>query len=174
MLTESGDPSKDVAVASVFFLVDGKLVLLQPSTDDDGNLKYDMRVIAHDVEFSLLSRDCPELSGVTAKRSTENGDGMFGEDHNSQSLSESLWLFDGSDVKAWTDVQSLLDTASTDYARDVTPSIAMPVDYYPLAILLQKGIVFGVEAELAAGRDANFSAFRTASRVSISAEKRIH
>lgn len=147
--------------------MDGKLVLLQPSTDEEGNLKYDMRVIAHDVEFSFLARDCPELATTALGRSAtaESGDGYLGEDHTSQSLSDSLWLFDGADVKAWTDVQSLLDTASTEYARDVSPSIAMPVDYYPLSLLLHKGIVFGVEAELTRGREANFSAFRTTSRV---------
>nr|POE58692.1 guanine nucleotide exchange factor subunit ric1 [Quercus suber] len=43
---EHGDPSQDVATASVLFLVDGKLVLLQPSTNEHGELKYDLRVIA--------------------------------------------------------------------------------------------------------------------------------
>ncbi|TQN69387.1 Guanine nucleotide exchange factor subunit ric1, partial [Colletotrichum shisoi] len=46
-----GDPSQDVAVASVLFLVDAKLVLLQPSFNSEGNLKYDMKVIAQNVEF---------------------------------------------------------------------------------------------------------------------------
>ena len=166
---ESGDPSKDVAVASVFFLVDGKLVLLQPSTDDEGNLRYDMRVVAHEVEFSFLARDCPEPRSTvtTGTAVVENGDDFINGGHTSQSLSDSLWLFDGADIKAWTDIQALLDTAATEYVRDVSPSITMTVDYYPLSVLLQKGIVFGIEAELSLGRDANFSIFRTVSRVCI-------
>ena len=164
---ETGDPSKDVAIASVFFVVDGKLVLLQPSNDDEGNLRYDMRVIAHDVEYALLARDCSKLVSATSNfpNSSENADLSWAEDHSSQNLSDSLWLFDGSDVKAWTDVQTLLETASTEFARDVTPSIAMSIDFYPLSILVQKGLVFGIEPELTQGRDANFSAFRISPRV---------
>lgn len=152
----------------MFFLVDGKLVLLQPSNDDDGNLRYDMRVIAHDVEYSFLARDCPELFTSTSDSVTafDSGNGFYSDDHSSQSLTESLWLFDGCDVKAWTDVQMLLETASTEHVRDVSPSMAMSVDFYPLSILLQKGIVFGIEPELAQGHEANFSAFRLATRVS--------
>ena len=115
-----------------------------------------MRIIAHDVEYYFLARDCPEV----------NDESFVGEGRSTQSLSDSLWLFDGSDIKAWTDVQLLLDSGSTEYARDVSPSIKMPIDYYPLAMLLHRGIIFGVEAELAQGRDADFSAFRSATRVS--------
>ena len=173
---EHGDPSKDVAIASIFFLVDGKLVLLQPSTDDDGNLRYDMRVIAHDVEYSFLARDCPEL--VTATNSapaglSTNGTGI-GSESSTHDLADSLWLFDGCDVKGWTDVQTLLETASTEYARDVSPSIAMAIDFYPLSLLLQKGIVFGIEPELVQSREANFSSFRLSSRVSSTSHKSMH
>ncbi|KAG8533227.1 uncharacterized protein KY384_002010 [Bacidia gigantensis] len=52
-----GDPSQDVACASVVFLVDAKLVLLQSSTNDAGEMKYDMRVIANNVEYFDLMRD---------------------------------------------------------------------------------------------------------------------
>ncbi|XDG10537.1 hypothetical protein ABKA04_010152 [Annulohypoxylon sp. FPYF3050] len=95
-----GDPSQDVAFASVLFLVDGKLVLLQPSVNNEGQLKYDMRVISHNVEF---------------------------------------------------------------YARptgELPPTVSMPIDFYPLSILLGKGIVLGVEPELVQRRDVSFSFFR--------------
>ena len=54
-----GDPSQDVAVASVLFLVDGKLVLLRPSVNGEGQLKYDMRVVAQNVEYYASMRDQP-------------------------------------------------------------------------------------------------------------------
>ncbi|KAL9081805.1 MAG: hypothetical protein Q9159_007012 [Coniocarpon cinnabarinum] len=162
----NGDPSKDVAVASVFVLVDGKLVLLQPSTDDEGNLRYDMRVIAHDVEYSFLARDClePTIANLSALQNSSTAGGGVGEEQPNSTLSDSLWLFDGYDVKGWTDVQNLLETATTEYIQDVSPSVTMSVDFYPISLLLQKGIIFGIEAELMQGHEANFSSIRLASR----------
>jgi hypothetical protein len=52
-----GDPAQDVVLAAVIFLVDGKLVLLQPCPTEDGAPRYDMRVLASQVEFFALMRD---------------------------------------------------------------------------------------------------------------------
>ena len=162
---ENGDPSQDVAVASVLFLVDGKLVLLQPSTNDDGELKYDMRVVAQNVEFYYLARDS---SGCVPSLHSD-GTGPEAEEH---ALRDSLWVFDGQNMRAWIDVQTLLEFAPAEYARELPVSTSTAVDFYPLSILMNKGILFGVESELSLGRDANFTLFRTVARVRLPHLKR--
>jgi len=160
---ESGEPSQDVAVASVFFLVDGKLVLLQPSETDDGQLKYDMRVVAQHVEYYMLARDSPE--SYNAKRSFDNladEPDSVQTDHN---LGDSLWVFDGRSVKMWPDVSQLLASAAQDATQELQAPITIPLDFYPLSVMLEKGILFGVEAELLQRRDSSFASFRVVARV---------
>lgn len=98
-----GDPSQDVAVATVVFLVDGKLVLLQPSTTEGGDAKYDMRVLQQNVEYYALMRDCPAQQQVLQNPS-DNGiltpsDGSFPIGGRMNELADSLWLFDGAQIR---------------------------------------------------------------------------
>ncbi|ETS87709.1 hypothetical protein PFICI_01537 [Pestalotiopsis fici W106-1] len=148
-----GDPSQDVAVASVLFLVDGKLVLLQPSRNSDGHLKYDMRVISQNVEFYISMRD---QSSVYMLNSSSGHGSPETED---TSMRNSLWLFEGHDLKAWPDIQDVLH-AATDSTKELPPTVVTPLDFYPLSILLSKAIVLGVEPDLVQRRDINFSFFR--------------
>ena len=166
---QDGDPSKDVAVASVFFLVDGKLVLLQPSTTDGGELKYDMRVLAPSVEYYVLMRDQSlfEPHWDDARPEAMANGATVGEAQHS-SLQDSLWLFDGNDLRVWTDVQDIIRLATAGQTRELPTSVSIPVDFYPLSVLLNKGIVLGVEADLVQRRDVNFAFFRLALRVSVS------
>ncbi|KAI9847884.1 MAG: hypothetical protein M1838_000692, partial [Thelocarpon superellum] len=160
----NGDPSQDVAVASVFFLVDGKLVLLQPSTTDQGELRYDMRVLAQKVEYYVAMReqslfhppadDAPH--GAVAAAGAGDGPGP--------ALSDSLWLFDGTGMRVWTDVQDITRPAPGGVTRELPPSIVIPLDFYPLSTLLDKGVILGVEAELMQRRDITFAFFRLALR----------
>ncbi|KAI9829133.1 MAG: hypothetical protein M1832_000156 [Thelocarpon impressellum] len=164
---QDGDPSRDVAVASVLFLVDGKLVLLQPSVTEGGELKYDMRVVAQSVEYYVLMRDQAAFvdgSGPEASM-LENGEGDEVKDGTShRGLQDSLWIFDGSDMRVWMDVQDVIRSASAELARDIPPSIQVALDFYPLSALLDKGIVLGVDSELVQRRDVNFAHFRLAIR----------
>lgn len=155
-------------MASLLLLVDGKLVLLQPTTSDAGELKYDMRVIAHNVEFYFLARDAPSVSRRTlTDGNTETGEAEeHPSDDHDDSLQDSLWLFDGRDIRTWIDVQSLLESAPAEYGREIPSSIATPVDFYPLSVLVHRGIAFGVEAESIRGRENSFTLFRTIARVS--------
>lgn len=153
-----GDPSQDVAVASVIFLVDGKLVLLRPSVNEEGQLKYDMRVIAQNVEYHVSTRDQPLLN--VSRRPSEMA--ITGPP---PALRDSLWVFDGMDLKAWPHMADLLEAASGDSNRDLPSPVSVPVDFYPLSILLEKGIVLGVESDLVQRRDVNFSFFHFAIRV---------
>lgn len=149
-----GDPSQDVAVASVLFLVDGKLVLLRPSVNEEGQLKYDMRVVAQNVEYYTSMRDQPFTRHVAGK----------GEDDG---LRNSLWIFDGGELKVWTDMEAMLKAVSGEnHARELPRTVSIPVDFYPLSTLLGKATVLGVEADLVQRRDINFSFFRFSIRVS--------
>lgn len=158
-----GDPSQDVAVASVLFLVDGKLVLLQPSVNEEGQLKYDMRVISQNVEYYTSMRDQPFVaSSLTQRREGKSSGGVESED---ESLQNSLWIFDGSDLKVWTDMETVLKSIGVEHARELPEMVSIPVDFYPLSTLLGKATVLGVETDLVQRRDINFSFFRFSIRV---------
>ena len=165
---EDGDPSQDVVAASVVFLVDGKLVLLQPTTTDSGDPKYDMRVIAHNVEYYVLMRD--QLSNtlsqgeIPSMASPLSSELHFGQ--ADQGLTDSLWIFNGIDMHVWLDVQDVLSSAALESAKGLSSSIKVSVDFYPLSILISKGILLGIESELVQRRDVNFALFRLALRVS--------
>ncbi|KAJ5289534.1 uncharacterized protein N7443_009787 [Penicillium atrosanguineum] len=158
----NGDPSQDVKVASVLLLVDGNLVLLQPIVSDAGDLKYDMRVISQDVEYYILMRDqgsfnfSPSVDeSLPASPSAEM---TLGSSHSSLSLRDSLWTFRGKDLLAWNDVQDVLQQET------VPAPLNIPIDFYPLSVLLNKGIVLGVESEMTQRRDVTFTSLKFAIR----------
>ena len=167
------DPTQDVALATVVFLVDGKLVLLQPSTKESGDLKYDMRIIASNVEYYALIRDQHHFRPSASETMTTmqglppalSGDGAYPND-----LQDSLWYFDGVDMRVWTDVQDVLASTSTseDISRELPTPIQISVDFYPLSVLLSKGLLFGVETEMVQRRDVSFTFSKFVARVSTS------
>ena len=163
-----GDPSRDVAFASVLFLVDGKLVLLQPSLNGEGQLKYDMRVISHNVEYYTSMRD---QNSVNMLSQSSN---HFSIEAEEGSLRNSLWVFEGNELRLWPDVQDVLNAAAGDAMKELPPTVSVPLDFYPLSILLGKGIVLGVEPDLVQRRDVSFSYFRFSIRVSRMAHSRSH
>ncbi|OAK98731.1 RIC1-domain-containing protein [Phaeosphaeriaceae sp. SRC1lsM3a] len=163
---DHGDPSQDVAVATILFLVDGKLVLLQPTTTEGGELKYEMRIIAQNVETYALMRDHPafavDMHANPLPDSPSVGlalDGVQGHD-----LRDSLWYFDGTDMRVWIDMQDVLASASAELGRDLPTSVQIPVDFYPLSALINKAIIFGIEPELIQRRDTSFAFLRFATR----------
>ena len=156
---QDGDPSQDVAHASVLFLVDGKLVLLRPSLSEEGNLKYDMRVIAPSVEFYASMRDQPFQSPPSQARN------LLLPGQETESLKNSLWFFDGSELKAWTDMEPVLRTMPSESARELPSPVSVALDFYPLSVLLGKATVLGVEPDLVQRRDISFSFFRFSIRV---------
>lgn len=158
-----------MSVATILFLVDGKLVLLQPTTTGGGELKYEMRVIAHNVETYALMRDHPafalESHEDSLPPSPSVGLAMNGVHGHSHDLRDSLWYFDGQDMKVWMDMQDVLASASPELGRDLPTPVQIPVDFYPLSALLNKAIVFGVESELVQRRDTSFAYLRFGTRV---------
>lgn len=166
---QDGDPSQDVALATLIFLVDGKLVTLQPSTNENGELKYDMRIVAQNVEYYALMRDqpyfrLPEFSEFTTSEPPTPEGAPTIEDFTQNDLRDSLWFFDGQDMNVWTDVSDILTSASPEFTRELPPAIKVPTDFYPLSILLNKGVLFGVEPDLVQRRDTTFSFLRFTTR----------
>lgn len=142
-------------------------MLLQPTTTEGGELKYEMRIIAQNVETYALMRDHPafalNLHVESLPPSPSIGlamNGIHGHD-----LRDSLWFFDGQDMRVWIDMQDVLASASADLGRDLPVPIRIPVDFYPLSALLNKAIIFGVESELIQRRDTNFAFLRFGTRV---------
>ncbi len=160
-------------MASVIFLIDGKLVLLQPSATENGEHKYDMRVVANNIEYYMLARDNPPSSRILKVGSPnhDSSDDNVGEGADDHGLQDSLWLFDGHDMQVWPDVHELLNTSPAVFGREHPASISITVDFYPLSALLPKGVLFGVEADLAQKHNASFASFRIIARVSFCVEK---
>jgi RAB6A-GEF complex partner protein 1 len=161
----NGDPSQDVALAAVLFLVDDKLVLLQPARADDGGLRYDMRVVSHQIEFYILMRDqlffnFASMGDESVPHTPSSGQGLNSTAHH-HSLRDSLWTFGGSDLRLWSDVRDVLRMAVEGSLTDAVSHPSIPIDFYPLSILLNKGIVLGIESDLIQRRDLPFAQFRT-------------
>ncbi|WEW61587.1 WD40 repeat protein [Emydomyces testavorans] len=163
----NGDPSQDVAVASVLFLVDGKLVLLQPCVSQPEELKYDMRIVAHDVEYYILMRDQLSFNftppGDESLPPSPSAVSALNNVQSDISLRDSLWVFGGKDLLVWADVQEVIRPKRP--SNEILKPLAIPVDFYPLSILLNKGIILGIEPEITQRRDVTFTLHRFAIRV---------
>lgn len=151
-----------MACASVLFLVDAKLVLLQSSTQCDEGLKYDMRMVANNVEYFDLMRDRQLLSGSPSRSlpPSPSAENTLDLSHADRGLQDSLWYFDGADMHCWTDVDDLVQAASTDNSRELPLAINIQTDFYPTSIVLSKGILIGLDADLAQRRDSKFAFLR--------------
>lgn len=138
---------------------------MQPSVSESGELKYDMRIVAQDVEYYILMRD--QLSFNFAPPFEESlppspsVDVTLNAHQNNQSLRDSLWMFCGKDLVTWSDVQDIL------HREEVPKPLPVPVDFYPLSVLLSKGIVLGIESEMTQRRDVTFTVSKFAIRVCI-------
>ena len=168
----NGDPSRDVEFASVLFLVDDKLVVLQPSRTPDDELRYDLRVIAQHVEYYILMRDQIFFNFSNVEESTpptpSPGSMLSGQRSQAHSLlRDSLWIFSGNDLRLWPDVRDVLYHAAEGDLATKAPLLSVPVDFYPLSILLNKGVVLGIEGELLQRRNVSFAQWRTGIRTQL-------
>lgn len=178
-----GDPIDDLTVATIIFLIDGKLVLLRPrkisggkvfdpsqnpledfddprhdrddgygGDDDEDEVAYDMQILADKIEYYWT-----HLQGIGT-------------------LENSLWGYDGTGIKLWLDALRIppsgpdeqLDSDDEDEEQEQLPeyktiesSVSMSLDFYPLCVLLEKGIVLGVESEVSLRRSLDFALWRT-------------
>ena len=164
---EFGDPIDDLTVAAIIFLIDGKLVLLRPRrlTDDEEEVSYDMQILADQVEFYWT-----HLQGIGA-------------------LENSLWGYNGSSIKVWLNALTLDDerrraiagstTSDSDEAeqeddihKTIDESVTLSMDFYPLCVLMEKGIIIGVDPETSLRKSLDFVTFRSSTNVSETNEPR--
>ncbi|CAG8511585.1 12925_t:CDS:10 [Acaulospora morrowiae] len=126
--------------ASIIFLIDGKLVLLHPKRSDEGEVQYDLHVLADKIEFYWMS-----TRGIG-------------------SLKNSLWACDGQGVKIWMNIWSNEETAK-DWQDDVLLSatkecLRITLEFYPLSVLLDKGIIVGVQQQTSVWQSLEFPVLR--------------
>ncbi|KAL6299040.1 RIC1-domain-containing protein [Sparassis latifolia] len=137
-----GDPVDDLAVATVLMIVGGKLVLLRPRRSGDQEVKYDMRILADRIEFCWI-----HLRGIGT-------------------LENSLWGFDGEGIRLWLNALNIESSApqadKTNVSETVKESVNIPLDFYPLSVLMDKGIIIGVEQEISIRSSMAFTMFRHA------------
>lgn len=144
-----GDPMDDLMVATIIFLIDGKLVLLRPrrsNAEDEEEVSYDMQILGDQIEYYWT-----HLQGIGT-------------------LENSLWGYDGRGIKLWLDALTIeqADVISEEDDEDDKPeyktiaeSLSIPLDFYPLCVLIEKGIVIGVDPEVSLRRSLDFAIFRS-------------
>ncbi|EIM83316.1 RIC1-domain-containing protein [Stereum hirsutum FP-91666 SS1] len=136
-----GDPMDDLSVATVLMMVGGQLVLLRPRKSATQEVRYDMQILADRIEFCWI-----HLRGIG-------------------SLENSLWGFDGQGMRVWLNAlhieQRQLEDATAE-PREVKESVNIPLDFYPLSVLMDKGIIIGAEHETTARANLPFVLFRHA------------
>ncbi|KAH9895558.1 RIC1-domain-containing protein [Epithele typhae] len=136
-----GDPAEDLSVATVLMIVGGKLVLLRPRKSEEGEVRYDMQILADRIEFCWI-----HLRGIGT-------------------LENSLWGYDGQGIRVWLNalaIEAVPPPAEEggmvlDYVKE---SVNIPLDFYPLSVLMDKGIIIGVEVEAATRTSLSFTMFR--------------
>ncbi|WFD37182.1 WD40 repeat protein [Malassezia japonica] len=131
-----GDPAQDLTYASLLFLIDAKLVLLRPSRGEDGdvNLAYDLQILHEQTEAYWTNLQ------------------SRGPLHNS------LWSYDGGSMSVWPDVLALA------LGETLAPSAVLPLDTYPICILLARGVVFGAEGTATIRKTLDTASFRQRSK----------
>ncbi|KAF8640739.1 hypothetical protein AX17_000390 [Amanita inopinata Kibby_2008] len=137
-----GDPIDDLTVATVLMVVGGQLVLLRPRKSADRDVKYDIQVFADRIEFCWI-----HLRGIGA-------------------LENSLWAFDGKGIRVWLNALAIesprAHMSGGETPVDVKESVKISLDFYPLSVLMDKGIIIGAEHELATRSNLSFVMFRHA------------
>ncbi|KAF7306568.1 RIC1 domain-containing protein [Mycena indigotica] len=135
-----GDPVDDLAVATVLMVVGGQLILLRPRKAGDQEVKYDMQIFADRIEFCWT-----HLRGINT-------------------LENSLWAYDGQGIRVWLNALSIEGPRenNAETQETVKESVNIPLDFYPLSVLMDKGIIIGAEPEVATRANLPFVMFRHA------------
>ncbi|KAF0380398.1 RIC1-domain-containing protein [Gigaspora margarita] len=129
-----------IQTASIIFLIDGKLVLLHPKKSDEGEVQYDLHILADKIEFYWMS-----TRGIG-------------------SLKNSLWACDSQGVKIWMNIWSNEESAK-DWQSEVLLSatkecLRIKLEFYPLSVLLDKGIIVGVQQQTSFRQSLEFTVFK--------------
>ncbi|KAG5728542.1 RIC1 like protein [Termitomyces sp. T112] len=137
-----GDPVDDLSVATVLMVVGGQMILLRPRKSANQEVKYDMQIFADRVEFCWI-----HLRGIGT-------------------LENSLWGYDGHGIRVWLNALAIEASQQRgkgdDEPENVKESVNIPLDFYPLSVLMDKGIIIGAEHEAATRSNISFVMFRHA------------
>ncbi|KAG9018003.1 hypothetical protein FRB90_012671 [Tulasnella sp. 427] len=102
-------------------------------------VKYDMQILADRIEFCWI-----HLSGIGT-------------------LENSLWGYDGKGIRVWLDALTI-EGGAVNQTREiydsVKESVFIPLDFYPLSVLMDKGIIIGVEHEALTRSSLPFAMFK--------------
>jgi len=144
--TGFGDPADDLNVATIIFLISGRLVLLRPRRAASQEVKYDLQLLSSLIEFFWT-----HLSGIGT-------------------LENSLWGYsEGRKIQIWLDaltIEKVRVDRKKDTYQTVEESVGIELDFYPLAVLMEKGIVVGVDQEINLRKSLDFAIFRILTTVS--------
>lgn len=143
-----GEPENDLNYATIIFLIDGKVVLLRPRKSEISEVKYDLQILADRVEFYWAGRQL-----------TLSSPGM---------LENSLWAWDGRKICVWLDALSIddedlllnEDKAGLENYQAVEGRLTIPLNFHPLSVLIDKGIIIGIQQETLTRKSLNFARFR--------------
>ena len=139
---------------------------MQPTADAKGTLKYDMRIIANNVEYFSFVRD-QRLLDDEAPLSPGPEDPGDAQTQVAPGLSDSLWYFDGGKMHCWPDILDLLKAAAVEGDKALPTPIDISIDFYPMSVAYDKAIVVGLEPEIIQRRDLDFAYWRSALRVTL-------
>ncbi|TEB39050.1 RIC1-domain-containing protein [Coprinellus micaceus] len=132
-----GDPVDDLSVATVLMVVGGQLILLRPRKTANQEVNYDLQVFADRIEFCWI-----HLRGIGA-------------------LENSLWAYDAHGMRIWLNALAIEKHSSQDANElNVKESVNIPLDFYPLSVLMDKGIIIGAEHEVATRMNLPLVMFR--------------
>ncbi|KAG0145186.1 hypothetical protein CROQUDRAFT_658980 [Cronartium quercuum f. sp. fusiforme G11] len=143
-----GEPSADLNYATIIFLIDGKVVLLRPRKSEVDEVKYELQILADHIEFYWAGRQLAQSRGT---------------------LMNSLWGWDGKQIWVWLDAltieEGLLTLDEQDQSKGyavVQGTLTIPLTFHPLSVLMDKGIIIGVEHETSIRKSFDFAMFRIA------------
>ncbi|KAI8605643.1 RIC1-domain-containing protein [Dissophora ornata] len=138
ILTAEGSDGNDAT--HITLLVDGKIYFLRPEFLTDGNVRLSFRQITDKVEYYWITRSAHDANDF------------------------SLWTFNGKTLKMWWNVfgpggseRSLATFAKHNF-------LEMDIEFYPLAILPERGIVLGLEPEIATHKPKSLAMFKMATK----------
>ncbi|KAG0258412.1 hypothetical protein DFQ27_004650 [Actinomortierella ambigua] len=120
----------------ITLLVDGRMYFLRPEFLPDGNIRLSFRQISNNIEYYWITRSTSDVADY------------------------SLWAFNGQKMKMWWNVfgpgdseRSLVNFVKSDYL-ELTP------EFYPLAILPERGIILGLEPEISVHKPRAMALFK--------------
>lgn len=146
---KKNDPVSSLSRARIILLVDGMLVLLIPVSDgsvagdDDREVSYQKRILHDHIEYYNLTTDQEKEGDYEAE---------------AEESPHVLWAFDGKDMLVW--LHDITKASPQDEAHILEPPTVVPVEAYPLSVMIEKGIVMGVESNAVLPRDAIFTYFK--------------